>query len=112
MPHAIHRAGSRPGQTVNSNLNAFPSLMTAPLLLENGLFRDYNDPSRTVYMEAYMEQKLFTELRPLYVTSKESPYEIRIRIRMPYHELFTVVLAVTEMTMSMIIIKITSSAIS
>ena len=29
-----------------------------------------------------MEQKLFTELRPLYVTSKESPNEIRIRIRM------------------------------
>ena len=83
MPHAIHRAGSRPGQTVNSNLNAFPSLMTAPLLLENGLFRDYNDPSRTVYMEAYMEQKLFTELRPLYVTSKESPYEI-VTIQHPH----------------------------
>jgi hypothetical protein len=29
-----------------------------------------------------MEQKLFTELRPLYMTSKESPNEIRIRIRM------------------------------
>lgn len=29
-----------------------------------------------------MEQKLFTELRPLYVTSKDSPYEIRLRIRM------------------------------
>lgn len=29
-----------------------------------------------------MEQKLFSELRPLYVTSKESPNEIRIRIRM------------------------------
>ena len=29
-----------------------------------------------------MEQKLFTELRPLYVTSKERPNEIRIRIRM------------------------------
>ena len=29
-----------------------------------------------------MEQKLFTELRSLYVTSKESPNEIRIRIRM------------------------------
>lgn len=29
-----------------------------------------------------MEQKLFTELRPLYVTTKESPTEIRIRIRM------------------------------
>ena len=29
-----------------------------------------------------MEQKLFTELRPLYVTSKECPNEIRIRIRM------------------------------
>ena len=29
-----------------------------------------------------MEQRLFTELRPLYVTSKESPNEIRIRIRM------------------------------
>ena len=29
-----------------------------------------------------MEQKLFTELRPLYTTSKESPNEIRIRIRM------------------------------
>lgn len=29
-----------------------------------------------------MEQKLFTELRPLYSTSKESPNEIRIRIRM------------------------------
>ena len=29
-----------------------------------------------------MEQKLFTELRPLYVTSKENPNEIRIRIRM------------------------------
>lgn len=29
-----------------------------------------------------MEQKLFTELRPLYVTTKESPNEIRIRIRM------------------------------
>ena len=29
-----------------------------------------------------MEQKLFTELRPLYVTSRESPNEIRIRIRM------------------------------
>ena len=28
-----------------------------------------------------MEQKLFTELRPLYVTSKESPNEIRIKIR-------------------------------
>ena len=29
-----------------------------------------------------MEQKLFTELHPLYVTTKESPNEIRIRIRM------------------------------
>lgn len=29
-----------------------------------------------------MEQKLFTELRPLYVTTKEKPNEIRIRIRM------------------------------
>ena len=29
-----------------------------------------------------MEQKLFTELRPLYITTKESPNEIRIRIRM------------------------------
>ena len=29
-----------------------------------------------------MEQKLFTEIRPLYVTTKESPNEIRIRIRM------------------------------
>ena len=29
-----------------------------------------------------MEQKLFTELRPLYMTSKESPNEIRIRIRL------------------------------
>ena len=29
-----------------------------------------------------MEQRLFTELRPLYVTSKESPHDIRIRIRM------------------------------
>ena len=29
-----------------------------------------------------MEQKLFSELRPLYTTSKERPYEIRIRIRM------------------------------
>ena len=29
-----------------------------------------------------MEQKLFTELRSLYVTTKESPNEIRIRIRM------------------------------
>ena len=29
-----------------------------------------------------MEQKLFTELRPLYTTTKESPNEIRIRIRM------------------------------
>lgn len=29
-----------------------------------------------------MEQKLFTELRPLYVTTKEAPNEIRIRIRM------------------------------
>ena len=29
-----------------------------------------------------MEQKLFLELRPLYVTRKESPNEIRIRIRM------------------------------
>ena len=29
-----------------------------------------------------MEQKLFTELRPLYVTSREKPYEIRIRVRM------------------------------
>lgn len=29
-----------------------------------------------------MEQKLFTELRPLYVTTKERPNEIRIRIRM------------------------------
>ena len=29
-----------------------------------------------------MEQKLFTELRPLYTTSKESPSEIRIRIRL------------------------------
>ena len=28
-----------------------------------------------------MEQKLFTELRSLYITSKESPNEIRIRIR-------------------------------
>ena len=33
-------------------------------------------------MEEEMEQKLFTELRPLYTTSKESPDEIRIRIRM------------------------------
>lgn len=29
-----------------------------------------------------MEQILFTELRSLYVTGKESPNEIRIRIRM------------------------------
>ena len=29
-----------------------------------------------------MEQKLFTELRPLYMTSKESPHAIRLRIRM------------------------------
>ena len=29
-----------------------------------------------------MEQKLFTEIRPLYVTSREQPYEIRLRIRM------------------------------
>lgn len=29
-----------------------------------------------------MEQKLFTEMCPLYVTSKASPHEIRIRIRM------------------------------
>ena len=29
-----------------------------------------------------MEQKLFTELRPLYVTSKDSPHEIRLRVRM------------------------------
>ena len=29
-----------------------------------------------------MEQKLFSEVRPLYATSKESPYVIRIRIRM------------------------------
>ncbi len=29
-----------------------------------------------------MEQKLFTEIRPLYVTTKESPHEIRLRIRM------------------------------
>ena len=29
-----------------------------------------------------MEQKLFTELRPLYVTSRENPNVIRIRIRM------------------------------
>ena len=29
-----------------------------------------------------MEQKLFSELRPLYVTSKENPNEIRIRIRL------------------------------
>ena len=29
-----------------------------------------------------MEQKLFTELRPLYVTSKDSPNEIRLRVRM------------------------------
>lgn len=29
-----------------------------------------------------MEQKLFTEVRPLYVTTKESPHEIRLRIRM------------------------------
>lgn len=33
-------------------------------------------------MEKHMEQKLFTELRPLYMTRKESPNEIRIRIRM------------------------------
>ena len=29
-----------------------------------------------------MEQKLFTELRTLYTTTKETPTEIRIRIRM------------------------------
>ena len=29
-----------------------------------------------------MKQKLFSELRSLYVTTKESPNEIRIRIRM------------------------------
>ncbi|MBR1659316.1 MAG: hypothetical protein IJ705_03260 [Oscillospiraceae bacterium] len=29
-----------------------------------------------------MEQKLFTELRPLYVTTREKPNEIRVRIRM------------------------------
>ena len=29
-----------------------------------------------------MEQKLFTEVRPLYVTSKEHPHEIRARVRM------------------------------
>jgi len=30
----------------------------------------------------HMEQKLFTEVRPLYVTSKESPHAIRMRVRM------------------------------
>ena len=30
----------------------------------------------------FMEQRLFTELRPLYVTTRVSPNEIRIRIRM------------------------------
>ena len=29
-----------------------------------------------------MEQRLFTEIRPLYVTSKESPHTIRMRVRM------------------------------
>ena len=29
-----------------------------------------------------MEQKLFTELRPMYVSSRENPFEFRIRIRM------------------------------
>ena len=29
-----------------------------------------------------MEQKLLTELRPLYTTTKQRPHEIRIRIRM------------------------------
>ena len=33
-------------------------------------------------MEEYMEQKLFTELRTLYTTTKETPTVIRIRIRM------------------------------
>jgi len=36
----------------------------------------------TGFAEKDMEQKLFTELRPLYVTSRESPNEIRARIRM------------------------------
>ena len=38
--------------------------------------------SKAKIVEEYMKQRLFTELRPLYVTSKESPNEIRIRIRM------------------------------
>ena len=29
-----------------------------------------------------MEQKLFTEIRPLYVTTKENPHVIRARVRM------------------------------
>ena len=33
-------------------------------------------------MEEIMEQKLFTELRTLYTTTKETPAVIRIRIRM------------------------------
>lgn len=33
-------------------------------------------------MGGKMEQKLFSELRPLYTTSRENPYAIRIRIRM------------------------------
>ena len=37
---------------------------------------------RPGYLEEQMEQKLFTELRPLFETTKESPIVIRIRIRM------------------------------
>lgn len=42
----------------------------------------YSDVLVCSIVEEYMEQKLFTELRPLYVTTNKSPNEIRIKIRM------------------------------
>lgn len=39
-------------------------------------------PTARGFAVVQMEQKLFTELRPLYVTSRENPHDVRLRVRM------------------------------
>ena len=60
--------------------------MTSPPALQGGATAQMENFIATEYKSGFveepMEQKLFTELRPLYVTSRECPHEIRIRIRM------------------------------
>ena len=46
--------------------------------LKRGCYTVRARPAAIGFAVMQMEQKLFTELRPLYVTSKDSPYEIRL----------------------------------